>query len=59
MTAYLCIAALLHFVGVVVTLCTKPGEPRKPQPSAGVLMVALLVHFSLFIWVGFLLWRLL
>ncbi len=56
MTAYLCLAAFLHVVGVVVTIRTKPGAPRPPQPSAGVLMVALLVHFSLLIWTSFLLW---
>ncbi len=57
MSAYLCVAIFMHCCGVIVTMRTKPGAPRKPEPGADVLMAVLLVHFSLLVWASYLLFK--
>jgi hypothetical protein len=49
-SAYLTAMLVIHALGIGVTLMTKPGAPRKPEPSAGVLMVVLLLHVGLLAW---------
>ena len=50
MSAYLTTLLVMHALGILVTLRTKPGAPRNPEPSAGVLMGVLLIHAGLLGW---------
>ncbi len=50
MTALLCVVLALHLLGILATLRTVPGAPRKPEPSAATLMVVLLIHAGMVAW---------
>lgn len=50
MSAYLIVTAALYLMNVGIALQTKPGAPRGPEPSAGVLMVSALIRAGLAGW---------
>lgn len=49
-TAYLVTTALLWCIGLWATLQTKPGAPRKPEPSARSLMALATIQTTLLLW---------
>ena len=50
MTAFLITMLLMQAGGAYLTLRTKPGAPRKPEPPYGVLMFVFCLQASLVVW---------
>lgn len=58
MKTFLIVTAVLYSIGALVSLNTKPGEPRAPHGSARQLMVVLLLEVGFAGWALWLYWSL-
>lgn len=50
MTTFLVFNIILQVLACGMTLSTKPGAPRKPEPSAGGLLFIFAVHAAIAAW---------